>query len=180
MKALIMAADGFEDMELHYPLYRLKEEGWDVTIAGPYKGIMTGKHGYTTLADTTFSKLVPKEYDLLVIPGGKAPEAVRLDMDALKTVKRFMGEDRPVAAICHGLQVLVSAETLEGRKATCWKGIRDDILAAGAMYTDSEVVVDGNLVTSRMPDDLPAFMREVFRLAAKAGIKATAKLKKAA
>lgn len=174
MKALVIAADGFEDMELYYPLYRLKEEGWDVTLAGPDKGIITGKHGYSVITDTTFSKPYPKDYDLLVIPGGKGPETVRIDLDALNIVKYFFANDKPVASICHGAQVLVSANVLKGRKATCWKGIRDDIIAAGAKYSDSEVVVDGNLVSSRMPDDLPAFMREVFRITAATRVKKAA------
>ena len=165
MKALIMSADGFEDSELLYPLYRLKEEGYDVVLAAPEKRTITGKHSYTVSADMPISKVNPKDYDLLVLPGGKGPEEVRLEANALKIVKHFFDMNKPVASICHGPQVLISAGVLEDRKATCWKGIKDDIIAAGARYDDKEVVVDGNLVTSRMPSDLPAFMRETIRIA---------------
>ena len=167
MKALVISANGFEDMELFYPSYRLKEEGWDVTLASTNTGTIAGKHGYEAKVDTLISKVNPKDYDLLVIPGGKAPEEVRLDGGALRVVKHFFDENKPVAAICHGPQVLVSAEVVEERRLTCWKGIRDDVIAAGGKYSDDAVIVDGNLVTSRMPDDLPSFMRETLKLAAK-------------
>jgi len=169
MKALILAGDGFEDMELFYPMYRLLEQGYEVTVAAPEAKTLTGKHGYTIKPDITIAKVKAEGYGLLVIPGGKGPESVRLEPNAAEIVKHFMNNDKPVAAICHGPQVLVSAGVLEGRRATCWKGVRDDLAAAGAEYHDAECVVDGNLVTSRMPDDLPAFMRETFRLAAGPG-----------
>ena len=166
MKALIISADGFEDMEMFYPYYRLKEEGWQVDLAAPKTGTITGKHAYGVNVDYPLSGINPEGYDLLVIPGGKAPEEVRLDPDAISIVKHFFDKNKPVAAICHGPQVLVSAGVLDGRKATSWKGVKDDVIAAGAIFQDREVVVDGNLVTSRMPGDLPAFMQEVFKLAA--------------
>ena len=172
MKALILSADGFEDMELFYPTYRLKEEGWEVDLAAPVAGALTGKHGYGATADYPISEVNPDGYGLLVIPGGKAPESVRLDPDALLVVKHFFNLNKPVAAICHGPQVLVSAGVLKDRKVTCWKGVRDDVTAAGARYVDAEVVVDGNLVTSRMPDDLPSFMRAVFGLLAASSARA--------
>jgi len=164
MKALIITANEFEDLELYYPLYRLIEQGWDVTLAAPHMGTVKGKHGYLVPVDEVFSEVNPEEYDLLLIPGGKAPEEVRLSADAIKIVNHFFGENKPVASICHGVQVLISAGKVAGRGATCWKGIKDDLIAAGGNYIDSEVVVDRNLVSSRMPDDLPAFMREVSRL----------------
>lgn len=167
MKALVISANGFEDMELFYPIYRLKEEGWDVTLASTNSGTIAGKHAYEARVDAIISKVDPKGYDLLVIPGGKGPEEVRLDGSALRIVKHFFDQNKPVAAICHGAQVLVSAEAVDGRKLTCWKGIRDDVIAAGGRYSDETVIVDGNLVTSRMPDDLPNFMRETLKLAAK-------------
>jgi len=168
MKALVIAADGFEDMELFYPVYRLREQGWDVTLAAPGTKTITGKHGYAIKPDLPISEVNPDGYSVLIIPGGKGPEEVRLDPDALDVVRHFFELKKPVAAICHGPQVLVSAGVLKGRKATCWRGVKDDGVAAGARYSDAEVVVDGNLVTSRMPDDLPAFMRETIVLAAMA------------
>lgn len=161
MKALIISANSFEDLELHYPLYRLKEDGVEVTVAAPEKGIITGGHGYVVGVNRTFKEIDPKDYDILVIPGGKAPEEVRLNDAALDIVREFVKAGKPVGSICHGAQVLVSAGVLKGMNITCWKGVKDDVIAAGANYTDMEVVVDRNLVTSRMPGDLPAFMREI-------------------
>lgn len=164
MKALIISANDFEDLELTYPYYRMKEEGWDVTVAGPEEGKITGKHGYPVKVDMKYSDVNPDEYDLLVIPGGRAPETVRLNRDALNIVSRFFEQDKYVASICHGVQVLISAGQVAGKRCTCWKGVKDDAIAAAARYVDAEVVVDGNLISSRMPDDLPAFMREVTKV----------------
>jgi protease I len=113
--------------------------------------------------DITFGDVDAGEYDLLVLPGGKAPETVRLDEDAVNATRRMMEDGKVVAAICHGAQTLISADVLEGRRATCYEGVRDDLKQAGADYADEEVVVDGNLITSRFPPDLPAFSREIFK-----------------
>ncbi len=128
-------------------------------------GPITGKHGYEINADVAFKDVNPADYKILVISGGKGPEKMRLDKDALEITRYFFKENKPVAAICHGPQVLVSAGVIKGRKATCWLGIRDDIIAAGALYEDCEVVVDGNLISSRSPHDLYAFGREMIKLA---------------
>jgi protease I len=164
MKALVFGADGFEDLELFYPYHRLKEEGITTHVASMKKGSITGKHGYEIEVDITFKDVKPVDYDILVIAGGKGPEKIRLDEDALKIVKHFFRENKPVASICHAPQVLISAGVIKGRKATCWIGIRDDIIAAGALYEDREVIVDGNLVSSRNPSDLYAFAREMIKL----------------
>lgn len=174
MRALVISADGFEDLELFYPIYRLKEDGWDVTLASPSDAKITGKHGYTITPDIPVANALPEDYDLLVVPGGKAPEVVRTDSDALAIIGSFMDAKKPVAAICHGPQVLISAGVMKGRRATCWESVKDELVAAGARYTDGEVVLDGNLVTSRMPDDLPAFMRETLKLTQKAARKMAA------
>jgi len=163
MKALMIIADGFEDSEFFYPYYRLLEAGVAVDVAAPEKATVTGKHGYTFQANMTFSEIDPSEYDTLVIPGGKGPETVRLDEDAVAAAGAIFESGKPVAAICHGCQVLISAGVLDGKRATCWMGIRDDLKAAGAIYSDEEVVVDGNLITSRRPGDLPAFSRELMK-----------------
>lgn len=160
-KALILSADNFEDMELFYPYYRLKEEGWHVDVAGATGKTITGQRGYAIKASVAFKDVKAEQYALLVIPGGKAPESVRLDKEALRITRYFFEKKRPVAAICHGSQVLVSAGMVKGRKLTCWKGIRDDVIAAGGEYHDCEVVEDHNLITSRYPDDLPSFMKEI-------------------
>jgi protease I len=164
LKALVFGADGFEDLELFYPYHRLKEERISTYIVSMKKGPITGKQGYQVNVDIAFKDVHPANYDILVISGGKGPEKMRLDRDALEIVKYFFKENKPVAAICHGPQVLISAGVIKGRKATCWIGIRDDIIAAGALYEDREVVIDGNLVSSRSPADLHAFGREMIKL----------------
>jgi protease I len=161
MKALILAADGFDDLELHYPWFRLLEEGITVTLAGPSGKVLTGQHGYQLEPDMPIRELNPAEYDLLIIPGGQSPERLRLREDAVDIARTFMEDDRRVAAICRGPQLLISAGALGGRTATCTPAIRDDIRAAGAMYRDEAVVVDGNLFTCRGVDDLPHFCRQL-------------------
>ena len=133
-------------------------------MASMKKGPIKGKHGYQVDVDVAFKDVNPENYNILVISWGKGPEKMRLDKDALDIVRHFFKENKPVASICHGPQVLISAGVIKGRKATCWIGIRDDIIAAGALYEDSEVVVDGNLVSSRSPSDLYAFGREMIKL----------------
>ncbi|NLX06560.1 MAG: type 1 glutamine amidotransferase [Phycisphaerae bacterium] len=163
MKALILVADGVEDLEFFYPYYRLQEEGIEVDVAAPEAGTITGKHGYTFDVKLSMSAMKHDDYDLLILPGGKAPETVRHHPNATAAAKTMLQNGKVVAAICHGAQTLISAKVLKGRTATCWQGIRDDIKAAGAKYVDEEVVVDDNLITSRSPDDLPAFCREIFK-----------------
>lgn len=142
----------------------MKEEGINTHVASMRKGPIKGKHGYEIEADIAFKDVNPADYDILVISGGKGPEKIRLDKDALEIARHFFKENKPVAAICHGPQVLVSAGVIKGRKATCWIGIRDDLIAAGALYKDNEVVVDGNFISSRSPADLYAFGREMIKL----------------
>ncbi len=164
LRALMISADNFEDLELFYPLYRLKEEGVTVKVASMRGGKITGKHGYPIDVDLTLDEAKPEEFDMLVLPGGRAPEKVRLDKNALEIARFFFRQNKPVGAICHGVQTLISAGVIEGRRATCYIGIRDDLISAGAHYEDKEVVVDGNLITSRGPDDLPAFGREIIKI----------------
>jgi len=163
VKVLIISADNFEDSELLFPYYRLLEEGYHVDVASMKKGRITGKHGYEVEVTKTLQEVDPAEYDLLVLPGGKAPEAVRQEEKALEVARYFFRKKLPVAAICHGPQILISADLLEGRHATCYRSVADELKNAGAIYADREVVVDGNLVTSRQPSDLPAFMRETLK-----------------
>jgi protease I len=166
-KALIMTANGFEDSELLYPYYRLQEAGFEVDIAAPKEGAVTGKHGYTVQAGFALDA-VPSPashgYDLLVLPGGMAPSHLRDVPEALDIARDFAASGKPTAAICHGPQVLAAAGLLAGRRATCSASVAEEITAVGARYEDSEVVVDAKLVTSRKPADLPAFMRAVMHL----------------
>jgi len=169
-KAVIVTADQFEDMEVMYPLFRLLEEGWAVDIAAPTKKEIHGERGYGELAPTkTISEINPSEYDLLIIPGGSpegAPATVRKIKKAQEIAKAFFVENKPVASICHGPWTLVSADLVKGRHLTSYwhDGVPEEIKKAGGVWEDKDVVVDGNLVTSRWPMDLPAFMREVLKL----------------
>jgi len=162
MKALILVADNVEDIEFFYSYYRLREEGIEVDVASSDGGKILGKHGYDFTCNMSFSEANADDYDLLILPGGKAPETVRLQPAAVEIARKMIESDKTVAAVCHGVQTLISANVLHGRTGTCWKGIRDDLKAAGAKYLDQEVVVDGNLITSRSPEDMPAFCREIF------------------
>ena len=164
MKALIVSADHFEDSELLYPLYRLQEEGLQVDVASIARGKINGKHGYEIVVDKALRDIEPKAYDLLVLPGGKAPSKLRKEPAAVAIAQDFMRSNKPVAAICHGPQILITAGVLEGRRATCYHSVAEELQESGALYEDSKVVVDGKLVTSRQPSDLPAFMREILRL----------------
>jgi len=164
MKALIISADHFEDSELLFPYYRLREEGLQVDIASIARGKINGKHGYEVVVDKALRDIDPKAYDLLVLPGGKAPAKLRKEPAAVAIAQDFMRSNKPVAAICHGPQILITAGVLEGRRATCYPSVAEELQESGALYEDNEVVVDGKLVTSRQPSDLPAFMREIVRL----------------
>ena len=164
MKALIISADNFEDSELLVPYYRLKEAGLDVAVASMGRGAIKGKHGYEVAVDKTLDEVNPDDYEILVLPGGAAPAMVRKEPKALEIARSFFARNKPVAAICHGPQILISAGLVQGRRATCYKSVADELKKAGALYEDREVVVDANLVTSRQPDDLSAFMRETMKL----------------
>jgi protease I len=164
MKALIISADNYEDSELLVPYYRLQEDGAEVDIASMKKGSITGKHSYKVEANIDLQHVNAAEYDLLVLPGGKAPAQIRKEKKALEIARHFFENNKPVSAICHGAQTLITAGVLKGRHATCYKSVAGEMKDAGADYNDKEVVVDGNLVTSRQPSDLPAFMRETMKM----------------
>jgi len=160
MKVLIISADNFEDTELLVPLYRLQEEGVAVDLASLQRGTIKGKHGYEAEANIAVDEIEPEQYDALLLPGGKAPAALRDEPAVQKAVHHFFSDDKPVAAICHGPQILASAGVLEGRRATCYRSVAPELKESQALYENKAVVVDGNLITSREPADLPYFMRE--------------------
>jgi protease I len=162
-RVLVLVAEGFHDEEAAAPVTGLREKGVEVTIAAPKIGEITGKNGRETLEATlTPADCNPEDYDALVIPGGGAPEVLRLEEDVLTLVRGFFAlPARPVAAICHGPQVLISAGVLAGRQATGYAGIRDDMRLAGARVVDRKVVVDDRLITSRTPDDLEAWVQAI-------------------
>ena len=149
MKALIISADNFEDSELLVPFYRFREAGIAVEVASFGREKIRGKHGYEVTVDKTFAEVDADGYDILLLPGGKAPETIRKESKALDIARRFFAGEKPVAAICHGPQILISAGLVRGRHATCYRTVAGEMKEAGALYEDCEVVVDGNLVTSR-------------------------------
>lgn len=163
MKVLIISADKFEDSELLVPYYRMLEEGHEVDIASINKGKIKGKKGYEVEANRSIDEIDPADYGLLIIPGGSAPGEVRKSEKAIEIVREFFKKDKPAAAICHGPQVLISAGVMKGRHATCYKSVAKEMKETGADYEDKEVIVDKNLITSRLPKDLPAFMREIVK-----------------
>jgi len=163
MKALIISADQFEDTELLVPYYRLLEEGIETDIASIKEGSIQGKHGYTVHVNKSLKEINPSDYDILILPGGKAPARIRKEKEAIHIATYFFEKNKPVSAICHGPQTLISAGLLKGRRATCYKSVAQEMKDSGAIYEDKEVIVDGNLVTSRQPSDLPSFLRETMK-----------------
>jgi len=161
-RVAILVEDFYEELELWYPLLRLREEGADVVVVGTgSKEIYAGKHGYPVEAEATIFGIGPEDIDAVVIPGGYAPDRMRRFPALLDLVRQVFEADKVVATICHGGWVLVSAGVLSGRKVTGFISIKDDLVNAGARYIDRAVVQDGNLVTSRVPDDLPAFCQAI-------------------
>lgn len=156
-KVAMLVTDEFEDSEAQQPLDALKQAGHQVEIVSPEAGKdLKGKKGQVTLkSDLAIQDAKPDNYDALLLPGGHSPEQLRCEPGAVEFVKAF--QDKPIAAICHGPQLLISAEMVKGRKMTCYKSVAVDLKNAGARYEDSALVVDGNLITSRQPDDLPDF-----------------------
>ncbi|HEV2127281.1 MAG TPA: type 1 glutamine amidotransferase domain-containing protein, partial [Thermomicrobiales bacterium] len=156
-KVAMVLAPNFEDVEATDPKQALEQAGAQVTIIGIEKGEIEGKKGAKLEATETFETAKPEDYDMLVIPGGGSPENLRIHDAAVAFTRQFVESGKPVGSICHGPQLLISAEVIGGRTVTAVAKIRDDIKNAKANYVDEELVVDGNLITSRVPKDLPAF-----------------------
>jgi PfpI family intracellular protease len=161
MRALIISADLFEECELKIPYQSLRELGIHVDIASIKKGTITGKGGFNIYVTLTLDEVDPENYDMLILPGGKGPALLRKEMKALEIARYFFEHNKLVAAICHGPQILISAGLMHGRVATGYKSIAEELKDAGAIYKDEEVVVDKNLITSRQPSDLNAFMEAI-------------------
>ena len=177
-RVAIIAANEFEDIELLYPLLRLSEEGAEVAVVPIMRGShprpvaekpVTGRYGtpipFGFLREgernviAKLDELDPKGFDALIIPGGFSPDRLRVIPEILKLVKEFHEEGRLIAAICHGPQVLISAGIVKDRRMTCYAAVKDDLINAGAIYVDEPAVRDGNIITARVPDDLPEFCR---------------------
>ena len=168
-KAVVLTANKFEDTEVLVPVFRLLEEGWHVDIAAPNRDTIEGEGGYRLEPDLTIDEVDPNDYQLLIIPGGYpdgAPFTVSKIKKAQEITQAFFAKSKPVVSICHGPWLLATADVLKGRRLTSyWEdGVPDDIRKAGGTWVDEDVVVDGNLVTSRWPADLPAFCREMMKL----------------
>jgi protease I len=163
-RVLVLAADGVEDMELMYPLHRLREEGVQVTLATLGGSPVTGKRGHGPVeADAATDDVQATDYDALVIPGGYAPDKLRRDTTVLQLVRAFDDSRKPIAFICHAGWVPISAGLLEGRRATSVRAIRDDMVNAGVDWVDEETVVDGNLISARVPSDLGPWMQALLK-----------------
>lgn len=161
-KIIIFAADEYEDLELYYPKLRLEEAGKKVYVVGEKKKyIYKSKHGYEIKSDLSFQDVNVKNFDALIIPGGYAPDKIRMDRKALKIVQDFHKEKKLIAFICHAASVLVSANVLHDIKCTSYLAIKDDVINAGGKWVNKEVVIDKHFISSRTPDDLPAFTRAI-------------------
>jgi len=161
-KVAVLATDGFEQVELQKPVDALREEGAEVQVVAPHGGEIQGYNhhdkGQMVPVDRELSQVRPEDYDALVLPGGVInPDQLRLVPPAIDFVRAFVDSDKPIAAICHGPWTLINAGGVDGRRMTSWPSLQADLLNAGAEWVDEEVVVDDGLVTSRKPDDLPAF-----------------------
>lgn len=158
-RVAVLVEQQYQEMEVWYPVYRLREAGCEVELVGPEAGkTYASKLGYPAKADVSAKDASPDWFQAVVIPGGFAPDYIRRSEPMLKLVRDIFAQGKPVAAICHGPWVLCSTSALKGKKVTCFHSIKDDVTNAGGTYVDQEVCIDGNLITSRKPDDLPAFV----------------------
>ena len=163
-RVAILGENLYQEMELWVPYYRLREEGAEVRVVGTGGAkTYTSKHGYPVGVDLQAEQVSAVEFDAVVIPGGYAPDLMRRSTAMVGLVREAFQQGKVVAAICHAGWMLCSAGILKGKTATCFHAIKDDMVNAGARYVDEEVVVDGNLITSRFPADLPAFCREIVK-----------------
>jgi protease I len=164
-RVAVLIEQQYQELEVWYPLYRLREAGCTVVLVGPEAGATyPSKLGYPAKSDKAAKDVSASDFDGIVIPGGFAPDYIRRSEAMLKFTRDMIAQNKVIAAICHGPWVLCSTPGLRGKKATCFMAIKDDVMNAGANYVDEECVVDGKLVTSRKPDDLPAFLTAIMRL----------------
>ncbi len=163
-RAAVLVEQMYQEMEVWYPIYRLREAGCRVTVVGPEAGQnYPSKLGYPVKSDKAAKDVSADDFDLVIIPGGYAPDHIRRHDAMIRLVSAMAEQNKVVAAICHGPWVLCSTQALKGKKATCFFAIKDDVINAGGKYVDAEVIRDGNLITSRKPDDLPAFMQTILQ-----------------
>jgi protease I len=170
-KALILVDEEFEDAELIYPYYRLQEAGLEVClVASEANKTYKGKRGISVISNLSPKNLNINEYDVIIIPGGRAPDKMRVNEELVNLIKEAFNKGKIIGAICHGPQMLIEADVIKGRKVTGYKSIATDLKNAGAKFIDEQVVVDGNIITSRKPEDLPYFCKEVLNALAKSEV----------
>ena len=162
-RVLLFAAPLYEDLELWYPKIRLEEEGATCVVAGLGEKTYQGKRGYPLTPDTSVDQVNARDFDALVIPGGYAPDILRRSARVLEITRQIFQAGKPVAFICHAGWVPISAGIVKGKRGTSVGAIRDDLVNAGMTWEDSPVVVDGNMITSRTPADLPQFMKALIK-----------------
>ena len=168
-RAAVLVEQMYQEMEVWYPIYRLREAGCKVTLIGPEPcQNYASKLGYPARSDMAARDVTADDFDILIIPGGYAPDHMRRCEPMIRLTSTMAEQGKLVAAICHGPWMLCSTQALKGKKATCFFAIKDDVINAGGKYVDAEVVRDGNLIISRKPDDLPAFMQAVIQAAREA------------
>ena len=164
-KIISLLSEDFEDLELWYPVHRLREEGCIVDLVAEEKGkVYHGKYGVPCQSDYTFDEVEAKDYDGILVPGGWAPDKLRRFPKVLQLVREMDEAKKPIGQICHAGWVLISAGILKGRKVTSTPGIKDDMTNAGAEWVDEETVVDGNIISGRRPPDLPSYMKAYIKV----------------
>ncbi len=164
-RVAVLVEQLYQEMEVWYPVYRLREAGCVVELVGPEAGkTYTSKLGYPAKATLSAKDAKGDDFAAVVIPGGFSPDYIRRSADLLRLVREVYAAGKPVAAICHGPWVLCSTTALKGRRVTCFHSIKDDVTNAGGTYVDEEVCIDGNVITSRTPEDLPAFVVAIIEM----------------
>ena len=160
-RVAILVEDLYQDQEVWYPYYRLKEAGAEVLVVGTGKAEYKSKHGYPIASTVNAEDISADQLDAVIVPGGYAPDILRRFPSVIRLVKEAHRQGKVIGAICHAGWVLISADIVRGKTVTCFSAIKDDLVNAGATYVDRDVVRDGTLITSRTPDDLPAFLRAI-------------------
>ncbi len=164
-KVIQLVSGDFEDLELWYPVLRLREEGAEVVIVGEKKGeTYIGKYGVPVVSDLSFDEVDIDEYDAILVPGGWAPDKLRRFPQVIRMIREMNEQEKPIGHICHAGWVLISAKILAGRKVTSTPGIKDDMENAGAVWVDEPAVVDGHIISSRRPPDLPDYLKEFIKV----------------
>lgn len=164
-RIIALISEAFEDLELWYPVHRLREEGCIVDVVGEEAGkTYHGKYGVPCVSDYSFEDIDPNDYDGILVPGGWAPDKLRRFPVVLNMVRAMNDAQKPIGQICHAGWVLISAGILEGKKVTSTPGIKDDMTNAGAQWLDEASVIDGNIISARRPPDLPAYMKDYIKV----------------